>query len=265
MKSIIISTENVSDLDLEELSSCDISVINKNCDGSCLTTFETKDKELNEFDYYKYFDKLLDKAQTIVHLSVSSKFNSMYDMAVLGRDKLDADKQDRVVVIDSKNGSLALGLMLKISCEMTSNGSSAKEIETMVQEMNNHISAVYTSEELSNLPVTQKMNKFVAFFNKLFKVFGIFKINAKGKLQAFASAHSKQKAIKKLAKYIINKYDNYADLPVYILYSNCPEDAKMLEEEIKKHIDVQVNVKPIKTTQTAPKKALAMFFTSSSK
>ena len=68
-----------------------------------------------------------------------------------------------------------------------------------------------------------------------------------------------------MAKYIIEKYDNYADLPVYILYSNCEQDAHLLEEEIAKHINVKINVKPIKTTQSAPKKALAMFFTSSSK
>ena len=265
MKKIIISSEDVCDLDLAELNTNNISVINKNCDGSCLSTFENKEKELNEFDYYKYFDSLLDKAQTVIHLSVSSKLNSMYNMALLGKEKLDADKQERVIVLDSKNGSLALGLMLNIASQMATDGRSAQDIAIMVKEMNNHISAVYTSEELTTLPITTKMNKFVAFFNKLFKAFGIFKINTKGKLQAIAKANSNKKAIKKLAKYIAKKYDNYGDLPVYILYSNCESDAKMLESEIQKHISVPVNVKPIKTKQTAPKKALAMFFTSSSK
>lgn len=265
MKNIVISSENVCDLSKEELSSCNIYVISKNCDGSCLSTFEQVDAKINEFDYYKYFDKLLEEAKTIVHICVSNRLNSMYNMALLGKDKLDEDKKNRVVVLDSKNGSLALGLMLKIACEMANNGSSAEDIAVMVQEMNNHISTVYTSEELNSLPITHKMNKFTAFFNKLFKIFGVFKINTKGKLQAIAKVKSNKKAIRKLAKYIVKKYDNYADLPIYILYSNCEEDARLLQEEIKKHINVEVNVKPIETKQPAPKKALATFFTSSSK
>lgn len=186
-------------------------------------------------------------------------------MALLGKEKLDEQKKDRVHIIDSKNGSLALALMLRIASEMAQNGRSVKDITIMASEMNNHISTIYTSEDLASLPITHKMNKFTSFFSKIFKKFNIFKINDKGKLQAFSSAESKSKAIKKLAKYIIKKYDNYADLPVYILYSNCEEDAILLRNEIQSKINVEINVKPIKTKQTAPKKALAMFFTSSSK
>ena len=266
MKRIAISAEKVCDLELNELKELGVEVISQDAlDGSCLSIANSTKDAINEFDFYSYFDALLDSAKEIVHFSASSALNPMYTMAELGREKLDADKQQRVHIIDSKNGSLALGLMLKIASEMAQNGATVSEIKTMANEMQNHISAVYASEELNSLPITKKMNKFTAFWSKLFKQKSIFKLNKKGKLQAFASAKNKQTAIKKLAKYLLKKYDNYADLPIYIMYSNCQEDANMLKSEIAKYIDVKVNLKPIKTKFIAPRRAIALFFTSSSK
>ena len=72
------------------------------------------------------FKKYLDQGYKIVTLVLSSEMSGTYQSACIAKDMLETED---IVVIDSKNVTSGLGLLVLKACRLRDNGASIKEIE----------------------------------------------------------------------------------------------------------------------------------------
>ena len=154
-----------------------------------------------------------------------------------------------------------------MACELADGGASAEEIKNMVEEMKEHVSTIVTTNELKYLYASGRLSKLTAIVGGILNIKPVFKVAENGKFQTIGKSMSRRKSLMDLVDYLKSKYDNYSDLPVFILHANCEQDAILLKNEVEKIVDVPVKIQefgPIIGGHSGPG-TIAMFFTSKSK
>ena len=212
----------------------------------------------------EYFEDLLKDGKEVVHIGFSSGLSGMFNCAKMSLEKLQDKYQNKVTLIDTKNGSLALGLLIHMACEMADNGASAEEIKNMVEDMKNHVSTIITANELKYLYASGRLSKLTAIVGGILNIKPVFKVAENGKFQTIAKSMSRKKSLMDLTNYLKERFDNYSDLPVFILHANCEQDAILLKNQVEKLVDVPIKIQefgPIIGGHSGPG-TIAMFFTS---
>lgn len=142
MSKVIISAESTCDLSPELVKKYNIPI----CPGTVIMGNEafSDDIDISPKDIFEYYDKTGNLAKTsavnyqkyvnfftplveggnfVVHFSISSEMSSMYNNALLA-----AEDVGNVLVIDSRNLSTAIGLMVLQAAELAAAGESAESI-----------------------------------------------------------------------------------------------------------------------------------------
>ena len=145
MEKIKIITDSTLDLPAELIREKDIEVLpllinfgeESYLDGIEITTKEMIDKidatgvlpttaQVTPNRFEESFKKYLDEGYKIVALTLSSDMSGTYQSACIAKDMLESDD---IIVIDSRNVTSGLGLLVLKACELRDKGLGIKEIE----------------------------------------------------------------------------------------------------------------------------------------
>ena len=150
MEKIKIITDSTLDLPAELIREKNIEVLpllinfgeESYLDGVEITTKEMIDKinatgilpttaQVTPNRFEETFKKYLDEGYKIVVLTLSSDMSGTYQSACIAKDMLESDD---IVVIDSRNVTSGLGLLVLKACELRDKGLGIKEIEEEIEE-----------------------------------------------------------------------------------------------------------------------------------
>ncbi len=161
---IAISVESTNDLNKELIAKYDISVIPytinvgntvfKDGEYTTMQVFEMADKTgilpkttaINEFEYTEYFKGLLEGADAVVHVCLSSMLSSSCSNAQRA-----AKEFDNVYVVDSKTLSTGIGLLAIYARELAQNGASPEEIAKELEARREKLQVSFVVERLDYL------------------------------------------------------------------------------------------------------------------
>ena len=148
MEKIKIITDSTLDLPAELIREKDIEVLpllinfgeESYLDGIEITTKEMIDKidatgvlpttaQVTPNRFEESFKKYLDEGYKIVALTLSSDMSGTYQSACIAKDMLESDD---IVVIDSRNVTSGLGLLVLKACQFRDKGLGIKEIEAIL-------------------------------------------------------------------------------------------------------------------------------------
>ncbi len=165
MNNIIISSDSTCDLGKELCERYNISIIPLGVnlgdktyfDGIDITPDEiyehhAKTGELpkttaaNVGDCADYFEDLSQKADSVIHIALSSDFSSTYNNACLA-----AEEYDNIYVIDSRNLSTGNGLLVLAAAELAQKGALAEEIVEKIKAMTECVDASFVIDSLEYL------------------------------------------------------------------------------------------------------------------
>ena len=149
MSEIIITCDSTADLPLELRQKYNINVIplgvtlgaTTYLDGVNITPDEIyahhdktgelpKTTAANVGDFIDFFTPFVEAGKTVIHFPISSEMSSTYNNALLASADL-----ENVHIIDSKNLSSGIGLVVVAAAEMAQNGASAEEIIAKAEEL----------------------------------------------------------------------------------------------------------------------------------
>lgn len=149
MSEIIITCDSTADLPLELRQKYNINVIplgvtlgeTTYLDGVNITPDEIyahhdktgelpKTTAANVGDFIDFFTPFVEAGKTVIHFPISSEMSSTYNNALLAASDL-----ENVHIIDSKNLSSGIGLVVVAAAEMAQNGASAEEIIAKAEEL----------------------------------------------------------------------------------------------------------------------------------
>ena len=101
---------------------------------------------VNQFEYEELFRKLLKDADAVIHFGISREMSSCYSDACEAAKKLGS-----VYVVDSRNLSTGIGLLVLEACEMAAMGKDAQEVFEAVQSRRDKVVATFTVQDIGYL------------------------------------------------------------------------------------------------------------------
>ena len=213
MEKIKIITDSTLDLPAELIREKDIEVLpllinfgeESYLDGVEITTKEMIDKidatgvlpttaQVTPNRFEESFKKYLDEGYKIVALTLSSDMSGTYQSACIAKDMLESDD---IVVIDSRNVTSGLGLLVLKACELRDKGLGIKEIEEGILKAIPKVKCSLNFESLENLVRGGRLSKTAGTIGSVLGLRLILEIKD-GKMFVKDKVRGSKKALKKL-------------------------------------------------------------------
>ena len=213
MEKIKIITDSTLDLPAELIREKDIEVLpllinfgeESYLDGLEITTKEMIDKinatgilpttaQVTPNRFEETFKKYLDEGYKIVVLTLSSDMSGTYQSACIAKDMLESDD---IVVIDSRNVTSGLGLLVLKACELRDKGLGIKEIEEEILKAIPKVKSSLNFESLENLVRGGRLSKTAGTIGSVLGLRLILEVKD-GKMSVKDKVRGSKKALKKL-------------------------------------------------------------------
>ncbi|MCX8095730.1 MAG: DegV family protein [Caldisericia bacterium] len=108
-------------------------------------------------DFIEIYKKLLKDFEKIISIHISSKLSGTYNSAVLAKNEI--DKDNRITVIDSKNASGALGLVVYFASLLKKEGKNFNEIVEGVKKVLDKVVTLFILDNLKALEMGGRIGK----------------------------------------------------------------------------------------------------------
>ena len=213
MEKIKIITDSTLDLPVELIREKNIEVLpllinfgeESYLDGVEITTKEMIDKinatgilpttaQVTPNRFEESFKKYLDEGYKIVALTLSSDMSGTYQSACIAKDMLESDD---IIVIDSRNVTSGLGLLVLKACELRDKGLGIKEIEEGILKAIPKVKCSLNFESLENLVRGGRLSKTAGTIGSVLGLRLILEIKD-GKMSVKDKVRGSKKALKKL-------------------------------------------------------------------
>lgn len=213
MEKIKIITDSTLDLPAELIREKNIEVLpllinfgeESYLDGVEITTKEMIDKinatgilpttaQVTPNRFEETFKKYLDEGYKIVVLTLSSDMSGTYQSACIAKDMLESDD---IVVIDSRNVTSGLGLLVLKACELRDKGLGIKEIEEEILKAIPKVKSSLNFESLENLVRGGRLSKTAGTTGSVLGLRLILEVKD-GKMSVKDKVRGSKKALKKL-------------------------------------------------------------------
>ena len=258
MEKIKIITDSTLDLPSDIIKEKDIEVLpllinfgeESYLDGLEINTKEMLDRierenilptttQVTPNRFEEIFKKYLDEGYKIVTLVLSSEMSGTYQSACIAKNMLESDD---IVVIDSRNVTSGLGVLVLKACEFRDNGDDIFEIEEKIKNVIPKVKSSLSFESLENLVRGGRLSKAAGAIGSVLGLRLILEVKD-GQMSVKDKVRGSKKALKK----VISDFENGnvdTDSPIVLLeilneeiYSGLK---KYLEENNVKYIDAKV-------------------------
>lgn len=213
MEKIKIITDSTLDLPAELIREKNIEVLpllinfgeESYLDGVEITTKEMIDKinatgvlpttaQVTPNRFEETFKKYLDEGYKILALTLSSDMSGTYQSACIAKDMLESDD---IVVIDSRNVTSGLGLLVLKACQFRDKGLGIKEIEEEILKAIPKVKSSLNFESLENLVRGGRLSKTAGTIGSVLGLRLILEVKD-GKMSVKDKVRGSKKALKKL-------------------------------------------------------------------
>ena len=178
-------------------------------------------------EYEDFFKGILKNYDAVIHIGISSELSSTQNNAVMA-----ANNVKNVYVIDSKNLSTGIGLLVLSACEKVKSG---MECAKIVQQLNAEVQRVQASFILNTLKYMHKGGRC-----SVFTLLGASALGIKPEIKVSNGKMGVGKKYKGKLDVVLNNYvndvlsKNNPDLTcAFVTYSSRPDCADKIVEKVK--------------------------------
>ena len=213
MEKIKIITDSTLDLPSDLIKEKDIEVLpllinfgeESYLDGVEINTREMLDRiakenilpttaQVTPNRFEEVFKKYLDEGYKIVTLVLSSEMSGTYQSACVAKNMLDTDD---IIVIDSRNVTSGLGVLVLKACEFRDNGDNIFEIEEKIKSIIPKVKSSLSFESLENLVRGGRLSKAAGAIGSVLGLRLILEVKD-GQMAVKDKVRGSKKALKKV-------------------------------------------------------------------
>ncbi|TSB46369.1 DegV family protein [Alkalicoccobacillus porphyridii] len=181
-------------------------------------------------------------ADVIFSIHLSSKLSGTYQAATIAKASLEDEKLD-IRVIDSRQASYAIGIMVAELAEMAHDNKPLVELEKRADQLLDETKVYFLVDTLRFLQKNGRIGKAQAMVGSLLKVKPILSLSEEGEVYPFDKARGPKKAISIIIDTIKKEY---GDTPIHIGASHALNQA--LADELIERVKAECQVESVVVT-----------------
>ena len=189
---------------------------------------------VNVAAFLEEFEKLLRQGLDILYLGFASSLSATFNSAAMAAEQLrEKYPERRIMTVDTLCASSGQAMVILRTVEQKNAGATMDEAAAFARDLSSRVCSWITVEDLVYLKRGGRISPTTALVGKALGIKPLIYINAQGRLDSMGKARGKKKAIAALADlYTANAKEPGSD--VFISHSQCPEDALLLADILKK-------------------------------
>lgn len=248
MNKVIIMTDSTCDLtkDILENRGIHVAPLYVNFgdlsyrDGVDLTTEELYEKvdelgflpksaAVSPGDFVNEFTPFIEQGYDIVCITIGSKLSGTFQSALIAKDMVDAS---RIHIVDSKNLSSGVGLIVLKGCDLRDQGLSALEIKNQLDDITPRVRSQFAIQTMDYLYKGGRCSALSAFLGSVLAIKPIIQVND-GKLDVYKKAIGKMtRALDIMLEDYAALYDKIDSDYVMITHSLADKSAVYMKEKV---------------------------------
>lgn len=193
-------------------------------------------------DFMDVYTPHLKAGNDLIVLTVSSKLSGSYQSATLAASNLKEEYPDReIVIVDSLNGSVGQGLILKEIVRMRDAGLSLKETADLAEKILNRTRIYFTLDNLEYLKRGGRVGPTQALVGGLLKLRPILHV-VDGQVVSLENVRGKKNALKLIEQAIVEALkDDKEDISINIGHILSEEDAGTFKSNIEAALGIKID------------------------
>lgn len=194
--------------------------------------------QVNTFAFVSFVEPFLAAGEDVLHICFSSGLSGTYASAMQAVEELKEKYPERkLVVVDSLAASLGEGLLVHYAYENKKAGMSLEENVKWLEDNKLHLCHWFTVDDLMFLHRGGRVSKASAVLGSLIGIKPVLHVDDEGHLIMMSKVRGRQASIAALMKKMKETGNSdIKDQTIFISHGDCVEDAKKLEELIRKEI-----------------------------
>lgn len=192
--------------------------------------------QVNIGKFVDTFTELAEAKQSGLYIGLSSDLSGTYQAAVLAKQQVLEDYPELDVrLIDSRNASLGVGIMVLEAMKMMDDNKSLDEIEARIQWMLDQVVAVFTVNDLNYLAAGGRLSKSSAFIGGLLNIQPILEVE-NGKLATKQKLRGRKRVLNRMYERLQAEAKHVEEQTVYIVHTDEHETVQAMKDHISTHI-----------------------------
>ena len=186
-------------------------------------------------DIKNVFEKILPLYEKIISIHVSGALSGTLQSVEMTAKMF---AKDKIICIDGKNISGALGLIVNEAVELINANTSFDEIVDKIKKIVDDTHIVFSLPSLKYLVKGGRVSKQKGLIGKILRLNPILSINEEGKLYPAAKAFGNKAAMNKAFQLVIEKAQNYKRHKFGVAHANAPSKAEWYANRLKETFDI---------------------------
>lgn len=207
---------------------------------------------------------ILESGEDVLVLSFSSGLSGTYQNIYNTLEDLKEEFPDRkMMVVDTLAASMGQGLLVHYAVKLKEQGKSMEEVAKWVEDNRLSLCHIFTLSDLFFLKRGGRLSGAGAIVGSILNIKPMLHVADDGKLYVTGKQRGRKASMEALLDSIGEKAIDIENQTVFIVHGDCENDAKYLEDEIKKRYGVKEVVynyiDPVIAAHAGPE-TLAIFF-----
>lgn len=197
-------------------------------------------------DMINIFSECAKEGEDVIYLCFSSKLSGTYQTVHILLEEMSQKYPDnKFTIVDTKAGSIAIGLMAVQGAQMIERGHSYEEVVKHMKFMADHVEHIFTLADLYWLVKGGRISKTMGLVGNLLNVKPIIEVND-GEMQVIHKVRGQKKTLTQLVDIVQERMMDYKDQTIGIAYAADKEFADTIEEMIRERLgNVNIITTPI--------------------
>ena len=184
----------------------------------------------------------LKQGKDILCLNFSGALSTTYQSAVIAAEELRGEFPEADIrVLDTKAASVGQGLIVYLCAKMQKEGKTLEETHAYAVETSPHLAHWVTVDDLNHLKRGGRISATTAMVGSMLSIKPIIHIDGEGRLINVGKARGRKAALKTVVDEMEKRLMD-PSLPIFISHGDCLDDARIVAEDIKARLGVEVQV-----------------------
>ena len=207
--------------------------------------------------FKEVFMEALKAGDEVMYLGFSSAMSGCFNSSRLAKNDIVEEMpeaEDKIALIDTLCASLGQTMLLALAEQEKAKGVTLKELTDYVESMKLRIQHWVAVDDLNHLRRGDRVSGASAFIGTLLSIKPVIMVTNEGKLVPQEKVQGRQKSMRALVDRMAMDFE--PDTPVYIVHSDCLDDAqklgKLVEKKTGKTVEMYNSLGPVVGAHTGP-------------